>query len=299
MGPVKKFLGLDIHRPHPTGPIFISQGTYARRILHKFGMENCNPTKTPFESQSNLHQRTEAEEPADMELYRRKISSFMHLAIFTCADIAYAVSKLSQFNSNPSVIHLGAAKHLLRYIQGTKDYGLLFTADSASSSLSCSEPHGFSDASFASDPDDRKSISGYLFFLSYALISWSAQKQTVIALSTMESEYIALTDAAKEAIFLRKLLDSLSFTIPHPTLIHTDSESALDHVKNNVKHPRTKHIDTRHHYIRSVYGTQVDIQYVSAASQTADVLTKPLGVVNHIEAVRLLNLKSISLYSRK
>jgi hypothetical protein len=291
-------LGLDVHRPHPTGPIFISQGTYAHRILHKFGMENCNPTKTPFESQSNLHQRTETEELADTELYRRKIGSFMHLAIFTRADIAYAVSKLSQFNSNPSVIHLGAAKHLLWYIQGTKDYGLLFTADS-SSPLSCSEPYGFSKTSFASDLDDRKSSSGYLFFLAYALISWSAQKQTVIALSTMESEYIALTDAAKEAIFLHKLLDSLSFTIPHPTLIHTDSESALDHVKNNVKHPRTKHIDTRHHYIRSVYGTQIYIQHVPAASQTADILTKPLGTVKHVEAVRLLNLKSISLDSRK
>jgi hypothetical protein len=147
-------------------------------------------------------------------------------------------------------------KHLLRYIQGTKDYGLLFTANSSSSPLLCSEPHGFSDVSFASDPDDRKSTSGYLFFLVYTLISWSAPKQTEIALSTMESEYIAPTDAAKEAIFLRKLLDSLSlFTIARPTLIHTDSESALDHVKNNVKHPRTKHIDTRHHYIRSVYGT--------------------------------------------
>jgi hypothetical protein len=119
-------------------------------------MENCNPMKTPFESQSNLHKRTETEEPADTKLYRRKIGSFMHFAIFTCADIAYAVYKLSQFNSNPSAIHLGTAKHLLRYIQGTKDYGLLFTTDS-SSSLSCTEPHGFSDSSFTSGPDDRKS----------------------------------------------------------------------------------------------------------------------------------------------
>ena len=106
----------------------------------------------------------------------------------------------------------------------------------------------------------------------------------------MEAEYIALSDAAKEAIFLRKLLSPLQIRVSSPTLIKTDSDAALDHVKNNVKHPRTKHIDTRHHYIRSVYGTQIDIQHVPAADQTADILTKPLGAVKHLEACQLLNL---------
>ena len=105
----------------------------------------------------------------------------------------------------------------------------------------------------------------------------------------MESEYIALSDAAKEAIFLRKLLASLTIKLS-PTILYTDSESALDHVKNNVKHPRTKHIDTRHHYIRSVYGSQINIRHVPAASQTADILTKPLATVKHTEAVRLLRI---------
>jgi hypothetical protein len=222
----------------------------------------------------------------------------MHLAIITRPDIAFHVSKLSQFNSDPSIHHYTAAKHVLRYLQGTKDYGLYFTASSSQYSPHYSrtpplELLGFSDASYASDPDDRKSMSGYLFFLSNALISWSAHKQSVVALSTMESEYIALSDAAKEAIFLRKLLSSLMVNLPHPTIINTDSESALDHVKNNVKHPRTKHIDTRHHYIRSVYGIQVDIRHVPAASQTTDILTKPLTTVKYMKAIHLLKLLTL------
>src|SRR5437762_1011840 len=113
-------------------------------------------------------------------------------------------------------------------------------------------PLGFSDSSHAADPDDRKSHSGYIYFMFNGAIIWSSSKQSIVTLSSMEAEYIELTDAAKEAIFLRKLLASLNMDINDPTMVLTDSESALDHVKNNVKHAHTKHIDTRFHYIRSI-----------------------------------------------
>ena len=107
----------------------------------------------------------------------------------------------------------------------------------------------------------------------------------------MESEYIALTETAKEAKFLRQLLDSINIPQHEPTLLLTDSDAALKHVKNNVNHPRSKHIDTRHHYIRHAYNAgDVDIRHVPSASQTADILTKPLGTIKHIEAIKLLQL---------
>ena len=102
---------------------------------------------------------------------------------------------------------------------------------------------------------------------------------------------MALTEATKEAKFLHKLLSSLDMPQTQPTLILTDSESALKHVKNNVRHSCTKHIDTRHHFIRFVYESgDVDIRHVPSASQTADILTKPLSTVKHIDAVKLLQL---------
>ena len=239
-------------------------------------MHNCNSTKAPFDSlHSNLHKRTEEEQPADLELYRQIIGSLMHLAIITRPNIAFHVSKLSQFNSDPSIHHYAAAKHVLRYLQGTKDYGLYFTATSSQYSLNYSrtpplELLGFSDASYASDPDDRKSMSGYLFFLSNALISWSAHKQSIVALSTMESEYIALSNAAKEAIFLRKLLSSLMVHPTRPTIINTDSASALDHVKNNVKHPHTQwsQLNSRNRSIES--------------SKTIETIVRSLGASDRI-----------------
>ena len=285
LGPVKRFLGMDIHRPTPTGPIYLSQSTYARKILHRFGMQNCNPAKTPFADTTQLHKRLDDEEPADETLYREMIGSIGYLPTYTRPDLAFTVSKLSQYLSNPSVLHMQAAKHVLRYIKGTLDYGIYYAPSS--------EPHpfGFCDSSHAADPDDRKSHAGLIFFFNLGGIIWESGKESVVAISSMESEYMELSEAAKEAIFLRKLSASINIPINKPTMILTDSQSALNHVKNNVKHARTKHIDTRFHYIREVYtANQVDLQHVPAVDQAADILTKPLGLNKHIEAVKLLKL---------
>jgi hypothetical protein len=285
LGPVKKFLGLDIHRPTPTGPIYLSQSTYARKMLHKFDMANCNPVKSPCEPSVQLHKRTFDEESADGELYRQMIGSLMFLAQYTRSDIAYEVSTLSQFNKDPSTHHIRAVKHLMRYIQGTKDLSNVFDGEVDT------YPIGYSDASYANNPDDRKSTSGYVFLWANAVISFFCQKQSVVAMSTMESEYMALSEAAKEAIFLLKLLRSLKIKISQPIVINTDSQSALDHVKNNVKHSRTKHIDVRHHFIREACSSKhVTLEHVPAASQVADVLTKPLGPTKHAEALKMLKL---------
>jgi Reverse transcriptase (RNA-dependent DNA polymerase) len=306
LGSPTKFLGMDISRPQddPRGPITVSQSTYARKLLAKFEMENCNPVKAPCDQRAAyLHLRTETEAPADAALYRSMTSSIMHLAIWTRPDIAWITNKLSQFNKDPSDLHMAAAKHLLRYIQGTLDYSFTYSPSIDNSlyglfadynDFDYTPLHGYSDASGASDPDDRCSTSGYIFFLNGAPIVWGSRKQVyAVALSTMEGEYLALTEAAKEAMFLRNLLISINIPQERPTLILTDSEAALKHVKNNVNHPRSKHIDTRHHYIRHVYNSgDVDIRHVPSASQTADILTKPLGILKHQDAVGLLRLHS-------
>jgi len=115
----------------------------------------------------------------------------------------------------------------------------------------------------------------------------------------MESEYMELSEAAKEAIFLRKLSASINIPINKPTLILTDSQSSLNHVKNNVKHARTKHIDTRFHYVREVYmANQVDLQHVPAVDQAADIFTKPLALTKHAQAIKLLKLVQFPSASR-
>jgi hypothetical protein len=305
LGAPKKFLGLNIHRPDPRGSITISQGTYARKLLAKFDMETCHSVKAPCDGNASaLHALTDEETPAsDPELYRSITSSIMHLAVWTRPDISYIVNKLCQYNHNPSEIHSKSAKHLLRYIAGTLDYGITYSHKEGNALYGMfmdyndygqSTPlYGYSDASGASDPDDRCSTSGYVFFYNNGAVIWASRKQKyTVALSSMESEYVALTEAAKEAAFLRKLLKSLDLAQTAPTLILTDSESALRNIKNNINHTRAKHIDTRHHYIRMAYNAgEVDIRHIPSVSQTADILTKPLGILKHAEAVKLLMLQ--------
>jgi hypothetical protein len=289
MGPVKRFLSMDIIRPN-SFTIHVSHQNYVQRILTKFNMQNCNPAKTPCDSQSIPPKTVDGDEPTDAEEYRSITGSIMHLAVYTRPDIMFATSKLAQFNDNPSVQHYHAAKHLLRYIQGTKHFVLTYTT-----TLNPFAPIGFCDASYAADPDDRKSTSGYIFFLANGPISWQSVKQSTVALSTMEAEYIALSEAAKEAKFLRHLLSTIFTPIFTPTVIKTDSQAALKHVKNNIRHARTKHIDTRHHFIRSVYANhEIDIEHVSSTTQAADILTKPLARVKHEESLLLFNLHLIS-----
>jgi hypothetical protein len=293
MGPVKRFLGMDIIRPD-LHTIHISHRNYAQRILAKFDMETYNPTRTPFESIVPA-KTAPGDQPTDAEQFRAITGSIIHLAVYTRPDIMFAASKLAQFNSNPSMQHYRAAKHLLRYIQGTKDLVITFCrSPSSASASSLSVPLGFSDASFAADPDDRKSTSGYIFFLANGPISWQSTKQTTVALSTMEAEYIALSEAAKEAKFLRHLLSTITTPVTGATIINTDSQAALEHVKNNIRHARTKHIDTRHHFIRNIYTAgEIDLIHVPSSSQAADILTKALGRTRHDELLLLTRLRSL------
>jgi Reverse transcriptase (RNA-dependent DNA polymerase) len=295
LGPVKRFLGIDVHRPDPTGPIFINQGTYARQMLHEFGMQNCNPVKTPMDPSVKLHKRRDDESATDGELYRKITGKVMHMAIYTRPDLALASSKLSQFNSDPSETHMQAAKHILRYINGTLDHGILFSRPNSDEIDFL--PTGFCDASFDTDPDDSKSTSGWIYMLANGAISWASNKQSCVALSTMESEYMAMSEAAKEAIFFQNLLESLNLSKrDHPILLKTDSQPAYDHIKNNINHSRTKHIKRRHHFIREVYQNgEIDIERIPSEDQTADILTKPLSRHKHEEAIKLLNLQSIRI----
>jgi hypothetical protein len=289
LGPVKRFLGIDVQHDGPTGDIFISQSVYAREILEEFGIENCNPAKTPFPGVQQLHKRRDDEEQADRELYRRIIGKIMHLMIYTRPNLAYAISKLSQYNSDPSAEHLAVAKHVLRYIRGTLDHGIKYSNDPNADLW----PISYSDASFQSDPDDSKPHSGYVSFLSNGIISYKSHKQSCVAQSTMESEYIELSEASKDIIFLRIVLESLHLGREQPVVLQTDAQAAFQHVKNNVNHSRTKHFVRSHHFFRDAQEKGVvDIVKIPGNEQAADILTKPLQRQLHEKGVELLGLIS-------
>jgi hypothetical protein len=165
-----------------------------------------------------------------------------------------------------------AAKHIMRYLIGTKNATLKYSKHDDGIKLV-----GYCDASYASDVDARKSITGYVFFLANGPISWSSKRQSAVALSTAEAEYMAASAAAQEAIWLKQLLDELGFTQSAVSIL-SDNQAAIAIANNPVHHSRAKHIDIRYHFIRSaIANKQIKLSWCSTTDMIADIFTNPLA----------------------
>ena len=206
----------------------------------------------------------------------------------TRPDIAFAITALSQFSSNYGVKHWTAVKHVLRYLQGTQDYKLTYVHKKTGSGPVL---FGYCDSDWGNDVDDRRSYTGYAFLLSGGAVSWQSKKQPTTALSSVEAEYMAATQATKEAIWWRTFLSELGLDINGSTILLSDSKGSMDLAKNPEHHARTKHIDIRHHFIREqVTRGTVKMVFVGTENMGADVLTKPLAKTRHLSMLQLLGI---------
>jgi hypothetical protein len=212
--------------------------------------------------------------------YQQIVGCLLYLAVSTCPDISYYAMWLGQFNSKPSHAHFLAAKHVLRYLAGTRTLALRLGSPSSSipSTLTTFMQNvGCSDADWASDAFDRKSISGYSFYFEGSLVSWSAVKQKSIALSSTEAEYYVMTHAFKEALWLRVFLGFLHFPVPQPFPILSDNQAVCSLSHSPAISARSKHIDIRHHFIRAhVQDGSFSTTWIPTADMPADIFTKPL-----------------------
>jgi hypothetical protein len=194
------------------------------------------------------------------------IGSLMYLTN-TRPDICFAVNQLSQFMVEPTRVHWVVVKHVLRYLQGTANYGLWYRQ------VDGMRLQGFTDVDWARGSIDRKSTSGCAFSIGSAVVSWFSRKQRSVALSLVEAEYMA----ACEAIWLMKLLVGIFGQGLEPTIIHCDNQSCIKLSENPVFHDRSKHIEIRYHHIRDcVQRGRVKLQYLPTGEQTIDMLTKAL-----------------------
>jgi hypothetical protein len=270
LGLMHYFLGLEVWQSPER--IFLNQGKYTVEILKRFDMLECKSMNTPMEAKLKLLVDTSSD-LIDATLYRQIIGLLMYLTD-TRLDICFAVNILSRFLVEPKHVHLVAAKHVMRYLKGTMDYGLGYDGDH-DFTLS-----GYTDANWAGSFADRKSTSGCCFSLGSAMISWQSRNQFSIALSIAEAEYIAACSASCDAIWLRKLLTGLFDLEMRATVILCDNQSYIKMTENHVFHDRSKHIEIRYHFIRDmVQRGALKLQYISTDEQVVDVLTKPLSRV--------------------
>lgn len=285
-GPATNFLGLEIQRDGDIGAIRISQKKHIMGLLQEMDMVNCRTASTPLEANFQVNCESKSCKRVDATEYQSVIGSLMYIALCSRPDVLHSVCKLSQRNTNPHSEHLAAAKQVLRYLNTTADLALIYEKSGQQIS-------GYADADWAGDSTDRKSFTGYAFMWGGSVFSWTSRKQKSVALSSTEAEYMALSDAAKEAIYLSKLISEmrLYFKLDCVTM-HGDNVGALNLVKNPVYHARSKHIDVKYHHVRNCYEENlINLKYCPTNEMIADILTKNLSKINHTKCTALLGLK--------
>jgi hypothetical protein len=270
-GNANYFLGFNILRDRRKRELQICQHHYINTILSKFKMEDCNPTSTPFPAGFKAIIATDSEhQEAEGLPYPQLAGSLLYLATISRPDIAQAATTLCRFIGKWNKVHFAAAKHLLRYLKGTIDLSLTFRSKNQ-------QLIGYSDADWGGDLNTRRSTTGYIFQLFGATIAWKSRLQSTVALSTTEAEYMATVDAAKQAMWLKQLLQELQFNFETITL-HNDNNGCIGLSKNPINHEKTKHISMRHHFLRErVQDGVVTVKHVPSKQNIADILTKHIA----------------------
>lgn len=280
MGTLSYFLGIEVA---PCGSdLLLSQKKYILETIHKAGLSQARPVPTPMATSATLALGDSP--PFENPVKYRQIVGALQYATLSRPDIAYAVNKVCQFMHSPTEDHWSAVKRILRYLQGTVDYGLLLKQNSSSTLHAYTDAHSpvlnaYSDADWAGCPDDRRSTGGYAIYLGSNLVSWSAKKQKTVSRSSTESEYKALADTVVELTWLEALLQELRVRMATTPVLWCDNLGATYLSANPVFHARTKHVEVDFHFVREkVAAKRLSVQFISTTDQIADVFTKPLSV---------------------
>ncbi|EEB89242.1 hypothetical protein MPER_12682 [Moniliophthora perniciosa FA553] len=285
LGEAKEFLGMRILRDRSKRQLTIDQSDYLKKVVKRFGMEDAKFANTPLPTG---YKPTANEKPVDPELrarFQSVIGSILFLMLGTRPDIAYATIKLSQFAANPSSEHLQKALYIIRYLNKTRDYRLVYDGMS-DKGLIC-----FADSDWASDDTDRKSHSGYVIKLASAPVCWVSHKQKTVALSSTEAEYMSLSDASRPLCWIKLLFGELKFPI-HGIPLVGDNQGSIFLTSNCVVEKRSKHIDIRFHFIRDkVDDGTVVVFYTPTDQNVADIFTKNLPLASFIKFRSRLGLE--------
>lgn len=285
LGAVKHFLGYDIQ--FEEGVYSLRLKSYIEALVKRFNLEDCKPSKTPMDA-GYTRAGNDSKPFTDITLYRSLVGALLYVAVNARPDVAVSVSLLGRKASAPTDQDWKAAKRIVRYLKGTKDMRLKFGPGDGGWNLV-----GYSDADWAGDLASRRSTTGYVFFFGGGPIAWVSRRQSCVSLSSMEAEYISLSDACQELTWLRRLMADLGEQQRGATIMYEDNQSCLSFVQAERATKRSKHIDTRRHFIKDLSDRgEVKLLYCPSEQMTADALTKPLGATRFWQLLRQLGVSN-------
>lgn len=259
------------------GSIHLDQQSYASQILEEFGMANCKLSHMPISPSVQL---SDDSSPClrrdEHKLFQRLIGQLIFLITTTQPDISFPVNQLSQFLVEPRQVHLVAAKHVLRYIQATMDYGLVFGVKGRQGLVT------YTDSAYTNSVRNH-STTRFVFMINGSLVCWNSRKQMVTAQSSTEAEYMAISEAAKQAVWIRHFLYSIGKEVMYKmvlTTIYKDNQGAIKLADNPVNHLKTKHIAVCYHAIQEhIANSEIRLEYLLMDQMVANSLTK---ATNHV-----------------
>ncbi|WVZ58994.1 hypothetical protein U9M48_009204, partial [Paspalum notatum var. saurae] len=262
LGLLTYYLGIEVEQRKDG--ITLCQSSYAHKLLERSGMGKCRPNKTPMEEKLKLSKDSKAGK-VDATSYQSIVGGLQYL-VHTRPDLAFAIGYVSRFMAEPRKDHQIAVQHILRYVAGTINYGLVYPRRSGEKAHLI----GYSDSDMGCDIDGRRSTSGMLFF-------WRVRDR-LVEHEAKDCCPLYVRGGVRRGVWLRRLLWEVTREEPRAPVLRVDNNSAIELAKNPVLHDRSKHIDIQFHYIRKcVAGWQVILGHVHTAQQLADLLTKPLG----------------------
>ncbi|XP_021985143.1 uncharacterized mitochondrial protein AtMg00810-like [Helianthus annuus] len=282
LGPLTYFLGIYVTR---TGDhMFLSQQAYARDIIHRAAMDTCKSVATPVDTNPKLGD-TSVPIFNDPTLYRSLAGALQYL-IFTRSDISYVLHQICMHMHSTSEAHWNALKRIIRFLQGTSDFGLHLSPASILSLLA------YTDVDWAGCPDTRRSTSGYCVYLGDNLLSWSSKRQPTVSRSSAKAEYRGVANVVAEICWIRNLLLELNRPLSRATLVYYDNVSTIYLSGNPVQHQHTKHIELDIHFVHEkVQQGCVRILHVPSRYQVADIFTKGLPRVLFDDFRSSLNIR--------
>lgn len=269
--PANYFLGLEIESCD-NGSVRVSQEAYAKKVLEKFGMNDCHPVSTPIIKET-VEPGKDMQEASNLKEfpYRQAVGALMYLMTGTRPDIAYAVGVVSRSLENPTPSDVIKVKRIFRYLKGTLDYAIIYKSKHKKHII-----EGYSDADHGGDENTGRSTTGIVCLCAGGAVSWLSQRQSSVAISTTEAEIVAASEAAKEVIWLKRLYEEVIELKSIPVL-YVDNEAAIRLAQNPEFHRRTKHIRIRHFFVRElVMEEEIEVLKIATSVQPADLMTKPL-----------------------
>jgi Reverse transcriptase (RNA-dependent DNA polymerase)/gag-polypeptide of LTR copia-type/GAG-pre-integrase domain/Integrase core domain len=278
MGTMNWILGIRVTRDRASRKLYLDQEQYITDVLKRYRMDASTPVSTPGITKqvtTNEDRSCTDGESEYMEQvpYAAAVGSLLYAAISTRIDISHAIGIATRYMAKPNKEQWLSVKRILRYLKGTASHKLSYSGGSGG--VNGVTIKAYCDADWAGDATDRKSTTGMLVLIGDCVVSWLSKKQSVVALSTAESEYLSISTTVQEVMWIRQLLQEIGYPQQAPTTIYSDNRAAIENSRNDVGHSRMKHIDIRHHFIReAVKENRIDIRWIDTNHQLADVLTK-------------------------